>query len=416
MRGFSANLYKYIMNKLFSFATLFLFISFYSKAELADSTIIKRVNALSAQVQKKYAPDRRVEYYHLKQIKSAPLTFSLEVTRPGAAAELKSLLSSEKINVQINEELFPSKSLGDKVYGVSNLSVINTRYAPEHDAEMASQAGLGTPLKILKKENGHYFVRTPDNYLSWTETAGVAPMNKAEFENWQTDKKLIYTGFYGQAYSEASDSSLPISDLVAGNILQVLNESSDFYKIMFPDKRIAFIPLNKAQSFDQWENRPNPDAEQILKTARNFLGIPYLWGGTSIKGMDCSGFTKTSFFLNGIILPRDASQQALVGDKVDIFEGDTVSIAKSLKNLKAGDLLFFAGNKKTMRVSHTAIYIGNGEFIQAAGLIRINSMIKGSKNYDDFQSRTLVGARRMLTAVGESEITRVNQHPYYQKN
>jgi cell wall-associated NlpC family hydrolase len=92
-----------------------------------------------------------------------------------------------------------------------------------------------------------------------------------------------------------------------------------------------------------------------------------------------------------------------------------VNIAKSLKTLKAGDLLFFAANKKTRRVTHTAIYIGNGEFIQAAGLVRINSMIKGAKNYDDFQSRTMVGARRMLTAIGEPEVTRVNKHPYYQR-
>lgn len=403
------------MNKLFSFVMLILFISSNSKAELPDSTIVGRVNALSSQVQKKYAPDKRIEYYQLKQQANSPLTYSLELSRPEAAAELRSLLNSENLDVIINEVALPSKSLGDKVYGVSTLSVINTRYAPDHGAEMATQAGLGTPLKILKKEKGHFFVRTPDNYLSWTESAGVALMNKAEFEAWQTANKLIYTELFGQAYSEASETSLPVSDLVAGNILQILNISNGFYKVQFPDKRIAYIPLNKAQSFEQWEKRPDPDAAQILKTARSFLGIPYLWGGTSIKGMDCSGFTKTSYFLNGIILPRDASQQALVGDKIDIFEGDTVNIAKSLRNLKPGDLLFFAGNKKTLRVTHTAIYIGNGEFIQAAGLIRINSMIKGAKNYDDFQSRTLVGARRMLTALGEPEISRVKQHPYYQK-
>lgn len=119
--------------------------------------------------------------------------------------------------------------------------------------------------------------------------------------------------------------------------------------------------------------------------------------------------------MHGIVLPRDASQQALVGDKVDIFENDSLSIDKALKNLKPGDHLFFAANKKTGRVTHTAIYIGNGDFIQAAGLVRINSMIYGSKNYDDFQSRTLVGARRILTAIGDSEITRVKQHSYYQE-
>ena len=239
-------------------------------------------------------------------------------------------------------------------------------------------------------------------------------MNKTDFENWQAAEKIVYTDLFGFAYSEPSESSLTISDLVAGNILQVLSESNGFYKIQFPDKRIAYISIKRAQSFDLWKNRPDPTAEQLLKTARNFLGIPYLWGGTSIKGMDCSGFTKTSYLLNGIVLPRDASQQALVGDIVDILENDTLSISKALKNLIPGDHLFFAGDKQNRRVTHTAIYIGNGDFIQAAGLVRINSMISSSKNYDDFQSRTLVGARRVLTAIGDPEITRIDKHPYYQ--
>lgn len=403
------------MKKFFSFLGLVLFVITYSEAAQPDSSVIKRVNELSGIVQKKYAPDRRVEFYQLKQQTSTPLTYKLEVSRQEAASELKALLSSENLAVQINEEVLPSGDLGEKVYGIANLSVINTRYGPDHAAEMATQAGLGTPLKVLKKERGHYFVRTPDNYLSWTESAGVSLMTKAEFENWQTAEKVIYTDLYGQAYSEASEASLPVSDLVAGNIMQLISESNGFYKISFPDKRIAYVSVKRARSFDQWKNLPDPGAEQILRTARNFLGIPYLWGGTSVKGMDCSGFTKTSYFLNGIILPRDASQQALVGEKLDIHEGDSVNIAKSLKVLKAGDLLFFAANKITKRVTHTAIYIGNGEFIQAAGLVRINSMIKGAKNYDDFQSRTMVGARRMLTAIGDPEVTRVNKHPYYQR-
>jgi cell wall-associated NlpC family hydrolase len=403
------------MNKFFSFLGLILFFSNDCDAALPDSSVIRRLNELSAMVQKKYAPDKRVEFYQLKQQNLSPLTFKLEFSRPESAIELKSLLSAENLPVQINEEFLPSKDLGERIYGIANLSVINTRYGPDHAAEMATQAGLGTPLKVLKKERGHYFVRTPDNYLSWTESAGVTLLTKTEFENWQTAEKLIYTDLYGQAYSEASEISLPVSDLVAGNIMQLISESNGFYKISFPDKRMAYIPVKKARLFDQWKDLPDPGAEEILRTARNFLGIPYLWGGTSVKGLDCSGFTKTSYFLNGIVLPRDASQQALVGEKLDINVADTVDIAKSLKTLKAGDLLFFAANKLTRRVTHTAIYIGNGEFIQAAGLVRINSMIKGAKNYDDFQSRTMVGARRMLTAIGEPEVTRVNKHPYYQR-
>ena len=143
---------------------------------------------------------------------------------------------------------------------------------------MATQATLGTPVKILKKEKGHFFVRTPDNYLSWTESRGIIPMNKADFENWQNSQKIVYTDLFGFAYSEASESSSPVSDLVAGNILQLMGEAKGFYKVSFPDKRIAYISIKKGQLFDQWEKQPNPSADQILNTARNFLGIPYLWG------------------------------------------------------------------------------------------------------------------------------------------
>lgn len=404
----------YNMKRLFFIAFIFFFGSS-SDAAVIDSLLIKRVNELSLQVQKKYAPDKRTEYYQLNQLTSEPLSYHLEVSRAEAASELKSLLMKENLAVTIKEEVLPSAQPDSKSYGVANLSVINQRYAPNHAAEMATQSLLGTPVKILKKERGNYFIRTPDNYLSWTESAGIVPMTKAEFENWQRAEKVVYTEMFGLAYTEPSENSLPVSDLVAGDILQLLSEANGFYKVAFPDKRTAFISVKKARSYDQWKNQPDPTAVQLLKTARNYLGIPYLWGGTSIKGMDCSGFTKTSYFMHGIVLPRDASQQALVGDKVDIFENDSVSIDKALRNLKPGDHLFFAANKKTMRVTHTAIYIGEGEFIQAAGLVRINSMISGSKNYDDFQSRTLVGARRILTAIGDPEITRVRQHPYYQE-
>lgn len=401
------------MRKLF-FIAFFLFVSTSTKAAFQDSTIFKRINQLSTQVQKKYAPDKRTEFYELKLEKAESLGYTLQASNPEAIQEFKSLLKSENLSVILKEDILPSKDLGDAIYGVSNLSVINTRYAPNHAAEMATQATLGTPVKILKKEKGHFFVRTPDNYLSWTESRGIIPMNETDFENWQSSKKLVYTDLFGFAYSEASELSMPVSDLVAGNILQILDEGNGFYRVSFPDKRIGFISTKKAQLYDQWKNQANPNADQLLKTARNFLGIPYLWGGTSVKGLDCSGFTKTSYLLHGIVLPRDASQQALVGDLVDILENDTLSLSKALKNLMPGDHLFFAADKRTKKVTHTALYIGNGEFIHAAGLVRINSMIIGSKNYDDFQSRTLVSARRILTAIGDSEITRIDKHPYYQ--
>ncbi|WP_276348497.1 C40 family peptidase [Daejeonella sp. JGW-45] len=404
------------MKKVFFLIALLFAIKSESKAALADSLVIKKINETARQIQKKYAPDKRTEYFQIKIVSEEPLVYIAETSKPEAITEIKTVFSANGIKAQIEEEVFPSKDLGGKIYGVANISVANNRYAPSHSSEMATQTLLGTPVKLLKKEKGYYFIRTPDNYLSYSESAGITPMSKAEFEAWQASDKVVYTTAYGHAFSEPSEESATVSDLVSGNILQVLGQSRGFYRVAFPDKRIAYIPVTKAQSYVQWERRPNPDAEQILKSARTMLGVPYLWGGTSAKGVDCSGFTKISFFLNGIVLPRDASQQALVGEKVDIYEADTVNIAKSLKNLRPGDLLFFAGDKRTMRVTHTALYIGNGDFIHSAGLVRINSMIKGSEKYADFESRTLVSARRMLTSIGKSEITRVDHHPYYKQS
>jgi hypothetical protein len=287
---------------------------------------------------------------------------------------------------------------------------------PDNAAEMATQILLGTPVQILKKEHGYYLVRTPDRYISWTDDAGVVPMDRNEFKKQQAADKIIYTGEYGHSYLKPSLKAYPVSDLVSGNILQLLGKEKRFYKVAYPDGRIAYVLKKDAALYQKWIARPNPEAKEIIKTATTLIGVPYLWGGTSIKGVDCSGFTKTCYFLNGIILPRDASQQALVGEKVDIYENDTVSLSKCLKNLQAGDLLFFGGGRKRSpnpKITHTAIYMGNGEFIQSASSVRINSMVKGSLIYDDYQSRSLVCARRMISAIGSAEVSRVDQHPFY---
>jgi gamma-D-glutamyl-L-lysine dipeptidyl-peptidase len=153
-------------------------------------------------------------------------------------------------------------------------------------------------------------------------------------------------------------------------------------------------------------------AENIINSAKSMMGLPYLWGGTSVKGVDCSGFTKTSFYMNGYVIPRDASQQVLAGDEVQIVDQNgKFSEALALKNLKPADLLFFAGGK-TSRITHVALYIGNGEFIHSAGNVRINSMLKNANNYDDFQTRTLVSAKRYIGSQ-DPQIKSIKEHTAY---
>jgi hypothetical protein len=381
---------------------------------VVDSLLSNKVKAIIKTIQQKFAPDKRTEIFNVSFSDSQVL--NIETTKPEAITVLKERLNQQKIPIRLNEQLLPSKKLGNRTLGVANLSVCNNRLEPDNSAEMVTQVILGTPVKILKEEQGYFLVQTPDHYISWTDTDGITRMGENDYNSWMDAEKIVFTEEHGHSFEAPSLDSMPVSDLVAGNILKLLGQEHDFYKVSYPDGRIGYIPQKSCMIYQKWISRPNPSPAEIVKCAKMLNGVPYLWGGTSIKGIDCSGFTKTCYFLNGIIIPRDASQQALVGEKVDIYENDTVNIAKAVKNLKTGDLLFFAGGNSRHskpKITHTAIYLGNGEFIQSAGRVRINSMVTTSEKYDDFESRTLVCARRILSAIGTSGISRIDQHPFY---
>ncbi|RYG11281.1 MAG: glycoside hydrolase [Chitinophagaceae bacterium] len=381
------------------------------KAQIDTATF----RTISNQIKKEFAPDKRSVYFNY-QIKGD--TILVESTSQGALNALDKQANEIQGFVKVNS-LLPSKNLNGMEYGLANLSVCNNRSAPQNSAEMLTQMILGTPIQVLKKVGGYYLVKTPDGYLSYTDGTAVSLMNKDDFDAWKKSKRIIYLQEFGHAFSKPDVNSIRVSDLVKGNILQVLAEEKSYYKVLFPDKRTGYVKKTDAKGFSEWEKNPNPNADAILETAKTLIGVPYLWGGTSIKGVDCSGFTKTSYFLNGIIIPRDASQQALVGSAIDVLDADSISVEKCLKNLKPGDLLFFSAAKRRGvnggRVSHTAIYMGNGEFIQAAGMVKISSLVPTAANYDEHQSKTLVNARRFLTEIGKPEITRVDEHDWYGK-
>src|SRR5690606_34751151 len=99
------------------------------------------------------------------------------------------------------------------------------------------------------------------------------------------------------------------------------------------------------------------------------------------------------------IIPRDATQQVLAGAPIDVLSDDTLDIEKALQNLRPADLLFFAsgkGRSPNARVTHVALYLGNGQFIHSSGTVRINSMLPDAPNSSHFPTRTLVGARRYI--------------------
>lgn len=129
------------------------------------------------------------------------------------------------------------------------------------------------------------------------------------------------------------------------------------------------------------------------------MGSPYFWGGTSTKMTDCSGLSKISYLSNGIILMRDAWQQALTGEKI---------AAADWKQARKGDLLFF-GNPDG-RVTHVAIYLNDGKYIHCSGRVKTNSV---NPEADDYLSTPFLSISRIDGKVGTKGITSVKNHPWF---
>lgn len=383
-------------------------------SQQVDSTIYYQVKELQENVRKEFAPDKRTKIFALTKTVVAENEYEIETTEPAAKAAFEQRFKNIPAKVAVT--LLPEQNLSNKWVGIVNLSVANMRTKPDHAAEMASQVLMGTQVDILQKDRGDYRIRTPEGYIAWIPTSSITAMTKEEAKQWNEQPKIIYTSEFGKSLSEPNTQSQRVSDLVYGDILVLKGEKNNYFEVSYPDGRKAYIKKDEALSLKKWIDSRNPTAENLISSAKTMLGLPYLWGGTSVKGVDCSGFTKTAYFMNGYVIPRDASQQVLAGETVDILDSEGhFDPEKALKNLKPADLLFFAAGKNTnpnARVTHVAIYMGNGTFIHAAGSVRINSMLKDAANYDDFQTRTVVAAKRYLGA-NDAQIQQVQHNSYY---
>lgn len=367
------------------------------------------VNASIAKIKQTYAPDKRVACFAVDpHYENGKLLLTGESNIKEAVDAIVSDLSNQGIKFENQINMLPDKALGSHHYGVVRLSVANIRSDAKHSGELATQAMMGTPLKVYKQKDNWYWVQTPDGYISWLDEGGFQLMNENDFRRWMAASKGVYLPDFGFAYQEADVNAPIATDLLAGNIFKIKNVEEDFTEVEFPDGRNAFIPSSEIMEYESWISTRDPNVPNIIQTAKRFMGRPYLWGGTSGKGVDCSGFTKTVFFLNGIQLPRDASQQVHTGKEV---ETDT-----TLVNLEAGDLLFFgrkATAEKKEKITHVALYLGDGQVIHSAGIVKIESLRRGDANFAEDRLKTFVRAKRPFNSIGRNGITKLMDVPYY---
>jgi cell wall-associated NlpC family hydrolase len=374
---------------------------------LSCSESTNMVEEVIHEVRTQYVPDKRIALFEVEVERQAGAVQLNGVTnQPDAYEELRRRLESIGIGYVDSIRVLPDVVVGKQSFAVVNLSVANIRSEPKHSSELSTQALLGTPLKVYDRIDNWYRVQTPDGYLGWLDAGGLELMDKARYNIWKEKKKVIYSEDFGFVY--ATDSSKRVvTDLVAGNILGLQARSGDTTAVVLPDGRSGRVKSSEVSDYDSWLTQ-QAEAHDILAAAYRHLGRPYLWGGTSGKGMDCSGFTKTVFFENGLLLPRDASQQVHVG--IDLRYDTT------WQNLLPGDFLFF-GRKATPelkeKITHVAIYAGEGQIIHASGRVMVESLNRTDENFTQKRFDTFVRAKRMLQSIGENGVIPVRELEAY---
>jgi cell wall-associated NlpC family hydrolase len=269
-------------------------------------------------------------------------------------------------------------------WGLVRVSVADVHREPDHKSEQVTQAIMGMALEILDQRRNWRYVRLPDGYLGWVSESLLQLGEEKLIQRWQASSKLMVTSQVALILSRRQSASIPVSDAVIGTQLLRLETGQRWHRVALPDGRQGWIAHRDTADVGNIIHLEGGSAEQILKTAHSFMGFPYLWGGTTPKGFDCSGFVQTVFRLNGLSLPRDSSQQFTQGREVSQRE-----------QLRPADLVFFKAQDAD-RIVHVAIHIQKSKFIHCSGYVRINSLEQSAEDYDASLEAQYAGAKRLI--------------------
>lgn len=232
-------------------------------------------------------------------------------------------------------------------YGICHLSVVPCRLEPFDSSEMVTQLLFGETVKVYeeKKKSWRRVKTAYDDYDCWIDEKQITYISQEEFEAVNNSKAIAE--LVTVIENKTNELFTPIC---MGSSLPNLNKQT----VTFGNHEFCY----NGQSVDTSKVLPKA---KLVENAMMYLNAPYLWGGRSPFGIDCSGFTQVVYKLNGFKLPRDASQQAEIGQTLSFIEES-----------ESGDLAFF--DNEEGNIIHVGIMLENNRIIHASGNVRIDKI------------------------------------------
>lgn len=303
------------------------------------------------EVRRAFVPDVRSGVFDLRiEDRAGTLAVVGQTTHPEAVHKVVELLRRNG-HPRVRDEV---SRLPDAISGGTRPALVRSALAPVYaeprlPAPQISQLVLGMRVDVLVHEKGWVRVRGEDGYIGWVHEGYVALGESDWAHAWERadgGAPVVSTGAELVDEEQRALMRLPWG-------ARLLRRAGGY---VLPDGRIGQLGSGELIDVDRLADWFPARGESVARTARRWVGAPYLWGGVTPSGVDCSGLAQAVLWMHGVALPRDSDLQARVGARV--------ASGTSFRELQSGDLLFFAEDGE--RISHVAISLGGARIIHSA--------------------------------------------------
>jgi hypothetical protein len=260
-------------------------------------------------------------------------------------------------------------------YGWINCNITDIWGKPEYNSERTNQILWGDAVEITSSKQSFYRIRKHDGYTGWVDQRMVTQMNRKDFISYKKKINYVVSSFDATLYDATARRTTAPFKLFYGTKIMVLKTVKNYKMVQMPDGETRFI---SSRHLSKLSNKNSVKALDFCNELKKFRGVPYLWGGITTSGVDCSGLVHSVLSRFGINFPRDTKDQIKIG----------VKIPKKL--IIKGDLLFFD--------KHIAVALNSEKFIHSSkmnGGVNINSFNPKMINYRSNLDNDFKHARRL---------------------